>query len=313
MKQILKRSFIILKMPTIFTICAILFISLSIIYLPLQVTFAEEVSPKSVVYVEVNNEEFKNVANYTLEGTNKPAFDIGIIFAANINYNTKDKKAYLYLNQQVTQTLENSKSQILPVQARGTKVMLSILGNHQGAGFANFTNYEQAENFAKEIEQVVTKYHLDGVDFDDEYAEYGKNNTPQPNASSFIWLLEALRAHLGKDKLITLYDIGPTARLSSSNPKLSELIDYAWNPYYGTWSPPQFSGMARSRLGAASVEIGVNESQAVHLAKQTISEGYGIYLMYNLKNVNESSYLSSITNQLYGRKTIYSPIASDHQ
>ena len=54
------------------------------------------------------------------------------------------------------------------------KVLLSILGNHQGAGFANFTDYASADAFAADLEQVVKTYGLDGIDFDDEYAEYGK-------------------------------------------------------------------------------------------------------------------------------------------
>ena len=47
-----------------------------------------------------------------------------------------------------------------------------------------------------QLEQVVNTYHLDGIDFDDEYAEYGKNGTPQPNNSSFIWLLQSLKKSL---------------------------------------------------------------------------------------------------------------------
>ena len=64
-----------------------------------------------------------------------------------------------------------------------------------------------------QLEQVVNTYHLDGIDFDDEYAEYGKNGTPQPNNSSFIWLLQALRNRLGNDKLITFYNIVPAAEI----------------------------------------------------------------------------------------------------
>ena len=44
---------------------------------------------------------------------------------------------------------------------------MSILGNHEGAGFANFPTYESADAFAAQLEQVVNTYHLDGIDFDD--------------------------------------------------------------------------------------------------------------------------------------------------
>ena len=43
---------------------------------------------------------------------------------------------------------------------------------------------------------------------------------------------------------------------------MSSLIDYAWNPYYSTWNPPQIAGCA-SRLGASAVEVGVNQNLAI--------------------------------------------------
>ncbi|MCL2113107.1 MAG: endo-beta-N-acetylglucosaminidase family protein [Streptococcaceae bacterium] len=297
-----KKNALVLALLTLLIFVGSLFLPPFI----LKAHAATEGIPKTVMYVEVNNNDFNNVGKYTLESTTKPAFDIGIIFAANINYDTTSKKPYLFLNERVTQTLNEYETQIRPVQARGTKVLLSILGNHQGAGFANFTTYESADAFAAEIEQVVNKYHLDGVDFDDEYAEYGKNGTAQPNNSSFIWLLQALRSRLGTDKLITLYNIGPSAYNSATNPLMSELVNYSWNPYYGSWQPPQIVGMDASRLGAAAVEVGVNQSTAIQLANRTKTEKYGIYLMYNLSGTNSASYISAVTQELYGRKTLYS-------
>lgn len=266
---------------------------------------ATQHTPKTVMYVEVNDNDFNNVAKYTLEKTKAPAIDIGIIFAANINYNTETKKPYLYLNDRVKATLNDSANQIKPVQARGTKVLLSILGNHQGAGFANFPTYESADAFAAELEQVVNQYGLDGIDFDDEYAKYGQNNTPQPNNLSFIWLTQALRQRLGNDKLITLYDIGPSASNSRYDDSLSKTIDYAWNPYYGTWGPPSFPGIDASRIGAAAVEVDKNSAQSISFAKRTKQENMGIFLMYNLSSRNSSSFISGITQELYGQKTIY--------
>ena len=43
--------------------------------------------PKGVCYVEVNNNDIRNVGKYKLS-TGQQLFDIAIIFAANINYNT---------------------------------------------------------------------------------------------------------------------------------------------------------------------------------------------------------------------------------
>jgi len=89
------------------------------------------------------------------------------------------------------------------LQQKGIKVLLSILDNHQGAGFANFPSQAAAEAFAQELADAVNQYGLDGIDFDDEYAEYGNNGTGQPNNSSFVYLVSALRQKL-PNKLITL-------------------------------------------------------------------------------------------------------------
>jgi len=210
--------------------------------------------PVSVAYVEVNNDSMLNVGKYALSNGSGNVFDIGVIFAANINYNTTTKSAYLYFNPNVQRVLDNAATQIRPLQAKGIKVTLSILGNHEGAGFANFPTKQSAEAFAKQLSDTVTRYGLDGIDFDDEYSEYGKNGTGQPNASSFVYLVTALRAAM-PSKLITLYNIGPAAtRLSYGGVDVTSKFDYAWNPYYGTWSVP---GMAlpKSRLSPAAVQI----------------------------------------------------------
>lgn len=196
--------------------------------------------PTSVAYVEVNNNSMLNVGKYTLaDGGN--VFDVAVIFAANINYDTDSKAAYLSFNENVQHVLDNVATEIRPLQEKGIKVVLSVLGNHEGAGFANFPDQEAASAFAGQLSDTVAEYGLDGIDFDDEYADYGNNGTGQPNDSSFVQLVTALRADM-PDKIISLYNIGPAAsRLSYDGVDVSSSFDYAWNPYYGTWQVP---GMA---------------------------------------------------------------------
>jgi glycosyl hydrolase family 18 (putative chitinase) len=261
--------------------------------------------PVSVAYVEVNNNSMLNVGKYALANGSGNVFDIGVIFAANINYDVATKSAYLYFNPNVRRVLDNVATQVRPLQAKGIKVTLSILGNHEGAGFANFPTKQAAEAFAKQLSDTVTKYGLDGIDFDDEYSEYGKNGTGQPNASSFVHLVTALRATM-PTKLITLYNIGPAAsRLSYGGVDITSKFNYAWNPYYGTWSVP---GMAlpKSRLSPAAVQISATPSgTAASLARRTVSEGYGVYLTYNLGAADAHTYISAFTRELYGTDARY--------
>ncbi|WP_328306633.1 endo-beta-N-acetylglucosaminidase family protein [Streptomyces sp. NBC_00442] len=263
--------------------------------------------PTSVAYVEVNSESMLNVGKYTLANGGGNVFDVAVIFAANINYDTTKKSAYLYFNDNVRRVLDNAQTQIRPLQAKGIKVMLSVLGNHQGAGFANFPSQAAATGFAKQLSDAVAKYGLDGIDFDDEYAEYGNNGTGQPNSSSFVYLVSALRANM-PGKLISLYNIGPAASsLSYGGVNISSKFNYAWNPYYGTWGVPGIA-LPKSGLSPAAIDFAsTSASTAASLAKRTVSGGYGVYLTYNLDGSDRHSYVSSFTQPLYGSDAVYTP------
>jgi hypothetical protein len=164
-----------------------------------------------------------------------------------------------------------------------------------------------AEAFAQELADAVNQYGLDGIDFDDEYVEYGNNGTGQPNDFSFVYLVQALRAKL-PTKLITLYDIGPAAeRLTYNGQSIVDTFDYGWNPYYGTWGVPN-GPTAKSKLSPAAISYtATSQSTAVSLAQRTVSEGYGVFLTYNLTESNTATYLSAITQKLYGSNTVYTP------
>ncbi|MFF4476847.1 endo-beta-N-acetylglucosaminidase H [Streptomyces sp. NPDC001520] len=262
--------------------------------------------PTSVAYVEVNNNSMRNVGKYTLAGGGN-VFDVAVIFAANINYDTGTKAAYLHFNENVQRVLDNAATEIRPLQQKGIKVVLSVLGNHEGAGFANFPSQQAASAFAKSLSDTVAKYGLDGIDFDDEYADYGNNGTGQPNDSSFVHLVTALRANM-PNKIISLYNIGPAAsRLSYGGVDISSKFDYAWNPYYGSWQVPGLA-LPKSKLSPAAVEIGrTSQSTAASLARRTVSEGYGVYLTYNLDGANRSADVSAFTRELYGSDAVYTP------
>jgi len=263
--------------------------------------------PKGVCYVEVNSNDILNVGKYTLS-TGQQLFDIGIIFAANINYNTTTHKAELFFNPQVTTVLNNAATKIQPLQAKGIKVMLSILGNHQGAGISNFPSQQAAQDFAQLLANAVTTYGLDGIDFDDEYADYGTNGTGQPNSSSFVYLVTALR-QLMPTKLISFYFYGPAAsRLSFNGVTVGSKVNYSWNAIYGSYSVPNVPGLAKSNLGPAAIDIqSTSSSTAASLATQTVNNSYGIYLYYNLPNTDAHTYLTSVSNKLYGKATVKLP------
>ncbi|MCT2563246.1 endo-beta-N-acetylglucosaminidase H [Chryseobacterium herbae] len=273
---------------------------------------AQQLNPLGVCYVEVNNSNMLNAGSYTLQNTNRQLFDVAIIFAANINYDVSKSRAYISNNNNVTKVLNDVNTYVRPLQQKGIKVLLDILGNHQGAGISNFPNREAARDFAQQLAHTVYTYGLDGVDLDDEYAGYGNNGTGQPNNSSFVMLLQELKLAM-PDKLITFYYIGPAiSRQSYNGDAAGNYINYAWNPYYGTYNAPSVPPLANSKLSAAATWIQNSNPQSTSpatlttLATNTINDGYGVFMWYDLNAANNASYLSTGSNILYGENTLLS-------
>lgn len=79
-------------------------------------------------------------------------------------------------------------------------------------------------SFALQVAACVTTYGLDGVDFDEEFANYGSiSGTPAPSGDNFSLLIQRLRELI--DKLITanIMVMAPICQSSSQN-----AIDYIW-------------------------------------------------------------------------------------
>ena len=128
-------------------------------------------TPKVMMYIEVNDTNPLNTMLYRMNG--EPFIDITTIFAANIRANGSEPA--LWLNDNVTQLLIPSPATstttghykyVQPIRQDGGKVLLTILGDHQGVGVANLTAANQAK-FAKILTWAVEEYGLDGIDFDD--------------------------------------------------------------------------------------------------------------------------------------------------
>lgn len=268
---------------------------------------AQQLSPTGICYVEVNNNNLLNAGAYKLQTSNSYLFNVVNIFAANINYDTSRGRAYLYSNNNVTKVLTNADTYIKPLQQKGMKVVLTILGNHQGAGICNFPTREAARDFAQQLANTVNTYGLDGIDFDDEYSEYGKNGTGQPNDSSFVMLVQELKALL-PDKIISFYYYGDAAsRLSWNGSRVGDYVNYSWNAMYGTFSAPNVPPLTKAQISPAAVWMGnTSNSTTTSLATQTKNGGYGVFMWYDLHGTNETAQLSAGTQTLYGQPTVLS-------
>lgn len=268
---------------------------------------AQQLNPTGICYVEVNNNNLLNAGAYKLQTSNSYLFNVVNIFAANINYDVSRGRAYLYSNNNVTKVLTNADTYIKPLQQKGMKVVLTILGNHQGAGICNFPTREAAKDFALQLANTVNTYGLDGIDFDDEYSDYGQNGTGQPNDSSFVMLVQELKALL-PDKIISFYYYGPAAsRLSWNGIRVGDYVNYSWNAMYGTFSAPNVPPLTKAQISPAAVWMGnTSNSTTTNLATQTKNGGYGVFMWYDLHGTNETTQLSAGTQTLYGQPTVLS-------
>lgn len=247
-------------------------------------------------YLETNTSNPANFADYSLSGGGSP-FSLCILFAANLN-GTPDAPQLVF-NEKLQPIMDSGI--IGELQAKGLKVSLSILPNHQTAGLSTLTT-TGVISFAKQLINTVQKYGLDGLDFDDEYTD--PSAPPQP--SCFVTLLQQLRSAL-PNTLLTMYAIGPVMQyLCYDGVEAGSILNYAWNPYYGTYNAPRIPGSTKAQLAAAAVDItSTPSSDAGRFAEKTLMDSYGVYMIYNLSDGDQSALLSAATNVLYRQATEY--------
>ncbi|MDR1897384.1 MAG: DUF1735 domain-containing protein, partial [Prevotellaceae bacterium] len=128
---------------------------------------------KTLCYVEVGNANANmlNVGAYVLKDSGIPFFDIAVVFAANIKYDVATGEVSLVYNESVGHILRNRDTYIKPLQDKGIKVILGVVGNWDFAGVANLQG-DVLRNYAKQCQIAIDTYGLDGIDFDDEWSTY---------------------------------------------------------------------------------------------------------------------------------------------
>ncbi|MFZ7088841.1 hypothetical protein [Curtobacterium sp. RRHDQ10] len=72
------------------------------------------------------------------------------------------------------------------------------------------------------------------------------------------------------------------------------------------FNAPSIPGLTKADLSPAAVDIqNTSSSTAASLATRTVSDGYGVFMTYNLPGGDQSAYVSSFTEPLYGQATTY--------
>ena len=242
-------------------------------------------TPKVTIYVETNDVNPLNAGDYLLSDGSAYA-DIVEFFAANLNKETVNGvvRPTLYLNDKMTNLLENggAATYVAGLQAKGIKVVLTILPNWQNIDFTSL-NDTQADQLATILAYAVNKYGLDGIGFDNEYG-----GTVTTVSGSFGNLITKLRAKLPAGKLITLfqYNIGYNQINATAGAKLDYVYsNFGYNTYIST------PGVTKERYAPLSINLGSIDSNVSYYgdrAYDLTEAGYGSIMHFNLRTRNDS-------------------------
>lgn len=232
-----------------------------------------------MAYVGVNEHELANVACF-LKSDGQPYFDLVSIFAANINGAAPDE-ASVFLNPNVDRVLNRS-TQVADVRARGIKVLLSILGNHENSGWSCTVTEAGVQRLAGAMAALVQRHGLDGIDIDDEYSRCAPNN------SSMARVAAALRQDPRfKGRLITKALWRDANLFRTPTPSLAGLLDYGWEMTYGPADAPGRLGpyvglgLPKARLGLG-VNLGNGPQAAAAQAASARQFGAGGMMAFDL-------------------------------
>lgn len=263
-------------------------------------------APIAVCYVETNDVNPLNAGDYWLEN-GYTFFDIVELFASNIHKETVngEVRPTLYLNDKLTNVLENGgvNTYIRPLQEIGIKVLLTVLGDWQGIGVANMTN-TQADQFAQILAYTVERYGLDGIGFDDEYADYPSGSV---NNTSYTRIITKLHELMPSDKLITVFEWGYTDTIDES--QACPCIDYVYHGNFGGYfSTPGLCG-DKTKWSPLSFNLGnnISTSYAETYAGRTKEGGYGAMMCFNLRTRNDRDalpVLQAMANGAYGGQEV---------
>lgn len=261
--------------------------------------------------IEANNTNPLNHLCFTLSRSKKPLFDQVILFAGNINYDVATGRVYNANNANITHILQNREKYLKPLQEKGIKIILGILGNHDRAGIAGLSD-QAAKNFAQELKAVLTAYELDGVFFDDEYSKYG--NYPgfvSQSYSAASRLCYETKKAIG-DKLVQVYVYGYTASLYTVDGKEpGQYIDYAIHDYRQSHTlGAAYPGLDKKRWGLYSQEYAQGSYATSNQLKEIVNGGYKTHMVFAMDPFRDTwsgqkSSMELIATTFYGETLVY--------
>ena len=260
-------------------------------------------TPKFTVYIETNDINPLNAGEYYFcnSSPREEVVDHVILFASNIRGNATS--AWLHHNQNHTHILNNVSTLVQPLQNKGIKVLLGLLGDHTGVGFANL-NSDMIDSFAQQVATCVNTKGLDGVLLDDEYARYdlAPAGLPTPSSSILSSLILKLRELLPTKKIMVFWYGNYMPGIS---PAAINAIDY-FHPDYGCHYPT--SGIPASKW--SKLTIRETNQGGTTPDYETIDDcsssysGYGEVMLFNLRPTSTTATIMNWFSNNLWEKTV---------
>ena len=273
---------------------------------------AYEKTGLSVLYISPKNQQqFQEIGDFLLLN-GKPAVDIVVFFAS--NFCTLDAYPYLRANNNTPPTTEPFNPNVQEVlaanlvpqlQAKGIKVLMSVLNGHTPVGWSQFTSETEAEKFAQYLrDEVVDKYGLDGIDIDDEYS------SGQVHAQSLAMVSTKIKAIM-PNKLLTkaLFADREQFQARWQGHSLAENLDYGWYMVYQDPSADSLNqyvalGMAKEKLlvgFSAEDRFAKSTAQVSSVLQDVGNSGFAGGMLFNYENTqNGIPMMEGIVNGNHG-------------
>jgi hypothetical protein len=239
----------------------------------------------------------------TAQGLN--AVDIVCLFGANLNVTPPAGAQRLAPNVNVpsggtlavvaTDKVPALQTGVAPLRQQGIAVLMTLVGNHDAAGWSNFTDdtagQANAGLFVQQLVDTMQTYGLDGIDIDDEYS-----NPLWTNAGSLAMVTTMMREQFdanfdpsSQPKAITkalwddLYD--PDAFGTDWNGhSLAANLTYGYYMGYGADPRGVFSGYLSAGMTTAKLGMGFWTGQPSEDPASDIqwlkSKGYVGYMIF---------------------------------
>jgi len=264
----------------------------------------------SVAYVgNVSASDLAATACY-VDSDGAAAVDVVCIFAANICASVPSDAVYLAPLVQVpvggayatagAGLFEALQSGVIAqLQAKGITVLLTLLNNHDAAGWSQFNSEALAANFVEQLRVVVDNYGLDGIDIDDEYS----NGTPIQNSLAMVTSLMQ-QALPGKIISKALWQDEQYFNVPYQGVSLQDTLTYGWEMSYGgepQYRLPQYVELGMSKnalaLGFWSGSPAPTPDVDVEWLK---SNDYGGVMVYAFQEAPNPSLIGSLVDYWCG-------------